>query len=75
VKRPVEPREYHAPPGSRRPRPADKPIPVPPLPPGGIEAFFGASHLDDPGRSRLAEFLGLALKPSYTESARKRRGA
>jgi hypothetical protein len=43
VKRPVEPREYHAPPGSRRPRPAEKPIPVPPLPPGGIEAFFSTS--------------------------------
>jgi hypothetical protein len=74
VKRPVEPREYHAPPGSPRPHPAEKPVP-PPLPPGGIEAFFSTPHLGDPGRSRLAEFLGLALKPSYTESARKRRGA
>jgi hypothetical protein len=71
MKHPVEPREYHAPPGSPRPRPADKPVPVPPIP-GGIEAFFSTPHVDDPGRSRLAELLGLAFKPRDSESARKR---
>jgi hypothetical protein len=73
VKRSVEPREYHAPPGTPRPRPrpAEKPVPVTPIP-GGIEAFFSTPHVDDPGRSRLAELLGLAFKPRDSESARKR---